>query len=133
MEWTEDLAIKVANIDEQHKELFARIGALVDSVKRKECKLTFGPTFTFLEEYVVKHFGDEEAIMQREGYPEFDAHKAEHGKFIADLNALKAEIQNEPSSYTRSVMTNQAVVDWILSHIKQRDKRFGQYMREKQG
>lgn len=128
MQWTEDLTVGVEKIDEQHKELFRRIEALVKSVKAKECKYQIGPTFKFLDDYIVTHFGDEEKIMQDSAYPKFEAHKALHEKFVRDFRALRAELEDEPSSYNRSVMTNQIVVDWIVDHIKQRDIEFGRFI-----
>ena len=131
MEWTEDLAVDGGRIDEQHRELFDRINKLVAAIKSKTCKLEIGPTTKFLEEYVVEHFRDEEGIMREAGYPDHEAHKAVHDGFIRDFEALKAELEGESSSYTKSAYTNQMVVDWIINHIKELDKAFGKYLRSR--
>jgi hemerythrin len=123
VEWTPDLSVGVELIDEQHRELFRRITRLVEAVKSKECK------YVFLREYVVEHFGEEQAIMEKYGYPASDAHRAEHERFMKDFSALEEELRGEPSSYTRSVYTNQIVVDWILNHIRTVDTGLGEYLR----
>jgi hemerythrin len=129
VEWTPDLSVGVELIDEQHRELFRRITRLVEAVKSKECKYVIGDVMQFLREYVVEHFGEEQAIMEKYGYPASDAHRAEHERFMEDFSALEEELRGETSSYTRSVYTNQMVVDWILNHIRTVDTRLGEYLR----
>ena len=128
MEWTTDLTVDEGRIDEQHRELFARITKLVEAIKSKTCKYEIGPTTKFLEEYIIEHFRDEEEMMRKAGYPDFDAHKAIHEKFISDFNELKKNLESESSNYTKSVYTNQIVVDWILEHIQEIDKSFGRFL-----
>jgi hemerythrin len=130
LEWTEDLAVGNEMIDAQHKELFVRITDLVNAIKSKTCKFEIGPTTQFLQQYVIKHFTDEQNLMKSQNYPDFEAHKALHDKFIHDFEDLKKELEDETSNYSKSVYTNQMVVDWIVEHINQVDKKFGQYMKE---
>ncbi|MCK4910686.1 MAG: hemerythrin family protein [Thermodesulfovibrionales bacterium] len=129
MEWTPDLTVDNGKIDEQHRELFKRITKLVEAIKSKTCKYEIGPTTAFLEEYIVEHFHDEEEMMRKAGFPDFDAHKAIHENFISDFNELKKDLEGEDSNYTKSVYTNQIVVDWILAHIQEMDKSFGRYLK----
>jgi hemerythrin len=129
MEWTDDLSVGVEHIDEQHRELFRRINQLVEAVKKSECKYIIGDVMKFLHDYAVEHFGDEEALMVRRDYPGYKPHRAEHLKFIRDLAGMEEELRDEKSSYTRSVYTNQMVVDWIINHIKKRDMKLGAYIR----
>ncbi len=128
MEWTPDLTVDGAKIDDQHRELFRRIGRLVEAIKSKTCKYEIGPTTEFLEEYIVEHFTDEQEMMKESGYPEYEAHKDIHDNFISDFNELKKTLENESSNYTKSVYTNQIVVDWILEHIKKEDKEFSRFL-----
>ena len=136
MQWTEDLAVGIAKIDDQHKELFEKINDLVAAVKQSVCKYKIGDVIRFLEDYVVFHFGEEEKYMQQFGYPGYQAHKAEHEKFIANFNELKKELPKleggrKPGSYDLSVETNQVVVDWILDHIVKVDKHLGEFLKDK--
>ena len=128
MQWTEDLRVDGAKIDEQHRELFYRIGKLVSAIKSKTCKLEIGPTTEFLEVYVVRHFSDEERMMVDAGYEGYDEHKALHDKFIENFANLRRELEDEHSNYNKSVYTNQIVVDWIIEHINEHDKRFGRFL-----
>ncbi|MEJ2191067.1 MAG: bacteriohemerythrin [Nitrospirota bacterium] len=129
MQWTPDLSVGVEDIDVQHRELFRRITELVEAVKKKQCKFLIGGVMAFLHEYVVEHFGAEEALMVKYDYPDYKAHRAQHVSFIARLGGMEEELKNETSSYTRSVYVNQMVVDWILEHIKNVDTRLGAFLK----
>jgi len=131
MEWTQDLSIGVEKIDEQHRELFSRITALVNAIRSKTCKFEIVPTLRFLEEYTAEHFSDEEALMQSVDYPDYEQHKALHTRFMDEFEALTRELESESSSYYKSAYTNKMVVDWILNHIRKVDMELGAYIASK--
>ncbi len=136
MEWSEDLATGIGSIDDQHRELINRINALVAAIKQKICRQTIGETFAFLEDYVVSHFGEEEALMRRHAYPEYPQHRTQHGIFMDNLAELRKELValeggTKPGSYDLSVETNRVVVDWIRTHILSVDKRLGHFLKQK--
>ena len=133
MKWTDDLAIGVELIDTQHMELFSRIDNLLQAMKNKTCKFELGPTLAFLEEYVVEHFSDEQALMQGIDYPEYEAHREMHDGFIADFAELKKELQQESGNFDRSAYVNKMVVDWIVDHIKKVDTELGDYISKYKG
>ena len=136
MKWTEDLSTGIEKIDEQHRELFEKINDLVVAVRQGVCKYKISDVIRFLEDYVFFHFGEEEKYMQQFGYPGYQAHKAQHQKFIENFNELKKELPKleggkKPGSYDLSVWTNQVVVDWILDHIAKTDKQLGEFLKGK--
>lgn len=136
MKWTEDLSVGVEIIDSQHRELFSRITDLVDAIRQHTCKHKIGDVVRFLDEYIVFHFGEEENIMRKYGYTEYEQHKKQHEFFIDKFGELKKELPmleggTKPGSYDLSVETNQVVVDWILEHIAMVDKRFGAFMKDR--
>ena len=135
MEWTPKLSIGVNNIDSQHKELFLKINELVAAIKDHTCKYKITDVIRFLEDYIVFHFAEEEEYMRRNDYPGYLRHKGQHDHFMENFMELKKELQKldggrRPGSYDLSVMTNQVVVDWILEHIAEVDKRFGRFLSE---
>ncbi|MBI5741803.1 MAG: hemerythrin family protein [Nitrospirae bacterium] len=136
MKWTEDLSVGVEKIDNQHKELFSRITDLVDAIRRHTCKYKIGDVVGFLDEYIVFHFGEEERLMREHGYPGYEQHIKQHERFMANFGELKKVLPKleggtKPGSYDLSVETNQVVVDWILDHIANVDKRFGEFLKDK--
>jgi hemerythrin len=136
MEWTEDLSVGIEEIDEQHKELIIRINDLVDSVRQHSCKYKIGDVIKFLEDYIIVHFGEEEGLMQKYGYPQYKAHKAQHEYFMREFAELRKDLEKleggrKRGSYDLSVETNRIVVDWILDHIAKVDKILGAHLKTK--
>ncbi len=131
MQWTEDLSVGVDEIDNQHHELFDRINNLVAAIKNHRCKDEIDGTLNFLEEYAVTHFAYEEKYMQDFHYPEYPQHKAHHARYLEHLSELKKEAavpRVKGGSYDLSVTTNQMVVDWIVDHIMNVDRKFGAFL-----
>jgi hemerythrin len=129
IEWTEDLSTGVGEIDEQHKELFSRVNALMDACKAGKGKKEVGNTLDFLDAYVREHFGTEEKMMIRHEYPEYPQHKEQHEIFIGEVERLRAEFADEGAALSLVIRTNQAAVDWLLQHIRKIDKRLGTYLK----
>jgi hemerythrin-like metal-binding protein len=88
--WKNSYAVGNDLIDNQHRELFAMTDDLVDAIRRR--KGSAGPdacarAVTFLKDYTVKHFSDEEDLQAALGYAgltihkkaHLAAHRAEHG------------------------------------------------------
>jgi len=57
-EWTQNLSIGVAEIDNQHKELFKRINNLLDAISQGKGKQELFAVLEFLEDYSKFHFAD---------------------------------------------------------------------------
>lgn len=131
IEWTEDLAMGVTEIDNQHKELFRRINLLLDACNQHKAKDEVGQTIEFLGNYVVEHFGHEERYMDFYGYPESVDHKEHHRQFINSLQELKDRFEADGPGAHIIIMTNRAVVGWLNSHIRNVDRLLGAYLRAK--
>jgi hemerythrin len=134
MEWSDKLAVGVATIDSQHKELFKRISNLVLAIKEHRCKSEIDGTLKFLDDYARIHFLEEEKHMKETQYGGYEEQVEAHKKYLAALEELKAEAalpRVSGSSYDLSATTNQVIVDWIVDHISKLDMRFGEHLRSR--
>lgn len=131
--WTPDLAVGVETIDNQHKELFQRVSALLDACSAGKGKETIREILAFLEGYVVEHFNDEESLMVRHGYPGYSEHKSLHEQFIREFTALKQQIESDGATGHIVIQTNRIVVNWLNQHIRNVDKLVGAFLKEKKG
>lgn len=131
--WSEDLATGVQIIDDQHKELFSRINALLDACSVGRGKEEVGKVLQFLEEYVASHFSEEETRMQQYGYPGQAYHKSQHDEFRANFADLKKTFDAEGPGVFIVIKTNRVVVDWLSAHIRRVDKALGAFLKDKGG
>jgi len=117
------------DIDAQHRELFERVGALLDATRAHRSRDEVVRLLDFLGRYVVEHFGAEERVMQETDYERLAAHRAEHQRFVKDLGTLRRDLQTEGPS-TRFVMrVNAHVTEWLREHIYRADRELGEYLR----
>jgi hemerythrin len=131
IEWNEDLATGVKEIDAQHKELFKRINRLLDACKRGEGREEIDRVILFLGNYVVDHFGTEERLMGRYKYPEAESHKSLHENFLKRFSTLKDELYTKGERLITVIETNQLLGDWWINHIGKIDKALGKYLENK--
>ena len=131
IEFTPDIETKVPLIDSQHREIFNRINDVVSmgvsSVSREETD----KTIRFLNEYVVKHFTDEEEMHRKTNYPKKDTHKELHKLYIKSLQDLTKEYEANGPSASFTLMLNKSIIEWIVKHIKYEDMDFGKFYANK--
>lgn len=135
MTWKDDLAIGVPAIDHQHKMLCDAIDRLLDACKSGKGRDEIISTMTFLEQYTVRHFRDEEVIHRQAaaqaGYPKVNEHKAIHDAFIKKVQDLKAEMMTEGASIVAVGKVNTLIIDWLFQHIRKMDQELESYVNSK--
>jgi len=131
IEWKEDLAVGVNEIDNQHKELFRKVSELFDACSAGKGKEQIDPIMNYLQDYVVLHFGGEEKLMKQYNYLDYENHKLQHDQFIKDFLGLKEKIEKNGVTGLTIVQLNQVLVDWLIKHIRKTDKAFGAFLKEK--
>jgi hemerythrin len=127
---TKDMETGVPKIDEQHKELIHRINAVLEIGSKSASHEETQKTINFLNEYIIKHFGEEEALQRQYKYPQYEQHREQHKFFIAEFKKLKEEFSANGPSPKFAVGINKTIISWITKHIKTVDVVFGQYYKE---
>jgi len=125
--WTPNLSVGVNQIDDQHKIWFEKANELFEAGKAQRAKEYINTMIDFLDEYTKQHFRDEEAYMEKIGYPEIDAQKKAHASFIKDLAKLKSEYNESGGNLLVIINANKMVINWLTNHITTMDKKIGDY------
>lgn len=128
LQWTPDMAVGVGVIDNQHKELFARFGKLLDAMSQGNGKDEMAATVKFLQDYVITHFGTEETMMARYAYPSTAAHRAEHSQFVQDFLEVKKQMESSAAGPVAMIATMKQLGAWLPKHIGGTDKQFGAFL-----
>jgi hemerythrin len=127
--WRDSLSIGVEDIDNQHKQLLSHFDQLLKACEAGKGLEELKRLLNFLDEYVVKHFKDEESIQRLRNYPGYEAHKKEHESFIARLKTLKQEIGVEGVALHHLMETNNLLLKWLINHISTVDVQLGTYLK----
>jgi hemerythrin len=128
--WDRALETGDAEIDEQHRELFARIDKLLAASRERRSREEVAQTLTFLGDYVVHHFSAEERMMQAAGYPEIAAHQAEHQRFVQEFGILYNEYKSEGPTTLFIIRVGNRVTGWLREHIYRTDRSLVQWLRQ---
>ncbi len=122
-------SIGIPEIDAQHRQLFECIDRLEAAGDEKQRELAVYYVMDELKDYVRVHFSVEEVVMRLFDYPDLEAHKAEHGAFVARLEALeeselREDVHAEAARFLR---------EWLVNHIQGSDQRYADYLLGQQG
>lgn len=128
IEWSDRLSVGSDVIDAQHRELLHRFNDLLEACRLQKGKEKVVELLDYLDSYTVSHFSAEEGLMSRSGYPDLENHRGQHREFVARLAQLKADLEREGASLGVVVETNQALLNWIVRHIKTEDIMVGAHL-----
>jgi len=124
-----DMEVGVLEIDAQHKELVDRLNALMSMGHDAASKEETQKTLDLLEEYIVKHFADEEELQRKNKYPEYESHKKMHELYIGEFQKLKKEFADNGHSIKFTMDLNNSLINWIVKHIKSADVELGRFLK----
>jgi hemerythrin len=127
--WTDDLSVNIASIDDQHKKLIDLINDFYDSFKSGQSKEKLVELISGLKEYTVYHFTTEEGLLLKNGYSDFENHKKQHVIFEDKVNDFLSRI--ESGKLVVSVEVTNFLKDWLSNHIKKTDKEYSSFLVEK--
>ena len=119
-------------IDGQHKELIEKINKLVGCCENGGGKLEAIKMLDYLSDYTEFHFGEEEALQEKVGYPKLADHKVRHEEFrvaVKELHEMLVEEEGPTDRFVEAVQKN--VIDWLYSHIKGYDCAVAAFINEK--
>ena len=129
LEFDPILLTGVEEIDRQHREMFERVGALLEATRTRRSKDEVLRLVEFLGGYAVDHFAAEERQMERSGYPKLEAHRLEHRQFVKDFEALRKELASEGPTALFIIRLGTRVTEWLREHIYRTDRLLGEWLR----
>ncbi|MDR0304692.1 MAG: hemerythrin family protein [Chitinispirillales bacterium] len=124
---SKDMEIGVKKVDDQHRELIDRINDVSAMGARSVSNEETQKTIDMLGDYIVKHFGDEEGLQMRCGYPKYEWHKGQHKMLINEYQRIKNEFAQFGPSPKFTLDLSKSIIDWVVRHIKSADVEFGRY------
>jgi hemerythrin len=127
--WSEDFAVNVREVDEQHQKLFALFNNLFDAMRRGKGKPMLGTVLNELIDYAVYHFNTEETLFRKYDYPGARQHKMEHETFKKKVADFKTAFDKGESLVTVELLN--FLTKWLKNHIMVEDKKFGPFLKDR--
>ena len=129
--WDKSLETGNITIDEQHKSIIDSINNLLEACSKGKGRSEVENTLKFLQDYVVKHFNDEEKLQLKSNYPDYKSHKEKHEAFKKTVNEIAQEYTASGASIQLVAKVNSSVAGWLITHIKSDDKKVALHIKNK--
>ena len=123
-EWSDNMSVGIAEIDEQHKTLVDILNRLFVAVVQRESNEITIEILDTLVDYTKTHFGLEEKLLQEAGYnpEEFAAHQREHRAFVEKISIAANKHLVEGKSVSFEIIN--FLKHWLQDHILVTDKKY---------
>lgn len=128
MVWRQEYSVNIQRIDNHHRRLFEMANRLIDAVRRGKGAAEMSESLDFLMGYAMYHFSEEEALLERYGYPEQVGHAGKHKRLLAQVRELEERLAG-PGMNADEVLA--FLQDWIVNHILVEDRRYAAFVNEK--
>lgn len=126
--WLPEYNVHIRTIDDQHQELVNILNRLFIAVFSRESATAISGILDALVCYTETHFALEERLMRQAEYADFEAHKLEHGKLMAELDRLcKKCLSEEKPTYFEMLGF---LKRWLRGHIQGVDTRYSIALRQ---
>jgi hemerythrin len=128
--WSNDLALGIDEIDEQHKVLVEILNDVYDTVNsgvRDEKRLK--KIVDGMLRYVNFHFVTEEMKMIKTNYSDYKTHKAQHDAFVEKAMEFQAAFREGSTNLPEEMMD--FLKDWLINHIQGTDRQYVPYFNRK--
>lgn len=124
--WKESYKIGIELIDNQHFELFQMVEKLLCTIEKeetKENKQEYIEAISFMKDYVMKHFKDEEEYQESIHYKDIQNHKRAHRIFTQTI--LEYQKKFNETNYDKKEVKNFAGVltTWLIYHVTDADQK----------
>jgi hemerythrin len=135
--WKDKYKIGVDLIDQQHKELFKRVSDFTQTIRNEEnweAKLDkVKETMSFMKDYVIVHFNEEEVYQEQINYPELEEHKHAHAKFKEGIDNYVKIFEEEGFNEEKIQEFGGKLMAWLIMHVGKMDQKIGEYVKSKGG
>ncbi|SIO35376.1 bacteriohemerythrin [Halodesulfovibrio marinisediminis] len=127
--WNNDLSVGINSIDDQHKVLVSLINELHAAMKARRSHNELLDVIDNLKNYTVTHFGYEEDLFAKHGYPDTKEHVEQHRKFVSEVVDFENGVRSGKLTVTMDVM--KFLKNWLTHHIKGTDKQYSGFLSSK--
>lgn len=122
LEWKDEYLLGLEPLDFEHKDLFRCINDLHEQCNIQAEGVELEDCLGQLHARLAAHFALEESTMGEMRNPHYEAHKAEHDRFLEEVTEVVASFGTNPGDEQIEAFAIR-VKEWILIHITTTDRQ----------
>jgi hemerythrin len=118
--------VGVQAMDDQH-------GILMDTVNELRIQLVRGADRTRITEQLERlieftgmHFGCEESLLERHGYPQIAHHRIEHQRLMTEIRRALERVEHSPAADLQPLLD--LLRGWYVEHVETLDRPYGEWL-----
>jgi len=115
VQWNQNYSVGDEHIDDHHREIFHLVSSMDDAIRSND-RNRIDDIVTYLEDYTLSHFEEEEQFMDSIHYLDRDYHKREHDIFKLRIKDIRTFYNNQAPN-THLIFQIRRFVDRLIDHI----------------
>ncbi len=127
LEWKQEFALGVADVDHEHRELITLINELYAHLQRQDSSVSVEDFLGEIYAKISAHFALEEKIMRERHYDQYDDHKADHERLLEEIRDIMDAYEDD-AHFNESELAA-CLTSWFTGHFKTKDARLHKYLR----
>ncbi|MEE8398384.1 MAG: bacteriohemerythrin [Desulfobacterales bacterium] len=134
--WDNSIALDIAEIDDQHKQLIDIINEMFSAMKNARGNNVVNDVLNRLVEYTEYHFVTEEGYFEQFRYTGAESHKKEHRYLVDRIDEFKrafdeGKVKRDGSDSPLSVDLWKLLKEWLVNHIRVSDRKYASLFKER--
>jgi hemerythrin-like metal-binding protein len=129
LKWKPEYSVGIDVIDNDHKKLINLINQFQTASLHSTGDQFERDALNELVDYTVFHFQREEEMLQKNNYPDFDAHKKEHEAMVTKVKTM-VEVFNQDKDKVIDDLLDY-LKKWLINHINGTDQAYSEFMKDK--
>lgn len=125
--WKREFETGIPVIDHQHRRLLEGVESCIRALSHGAAKGVVIALVRDIQAHAIDHFRDEEDLMQRSGFPEFEDHHARHVELAAVITDLTEDYMSGRLAVPIQVV--RTFSHWMEEHLSGDDKRAAAWIR----
>jgi hemerythrin len=121
IEWREEFAIGIPEVDYEHQRLIELINAVHADLGTERSLERIDEFLGEIYARISAHFALEEKVMRARDYDQLADHKADHERLLDELREIMDDVQDR-GALDESVLAEQ-LSRWFGDHFRSRDAR----------
>ena len=128
IEWKNEYSVAVKKFNDDHMKLFSYINDLDRGLSSGLGISEMSYILQGLVDYTILHFKNEEKLMKKYNYPDYDSHKQEHDELIEKVTDFFNDFKDGRKTFSIQLLI--FLNDWITNHILKTDMKYKPFFKQ---
>lgn len=126
IEWRQEFALGVADVDHEHRELIELINELYRHLEQPGSDVSVEDFLGEIYAKISAHFALEEKIMRERTYDQYADHKADHERLLDEIRDIMDAYEDD-TRFDKNELAA-CLSTWFTEHFKTKDARLHKHL-----